>query len=96
MWDVLKVYGVGGRLLDGVKAFYKDASAHVKVKGEMGECKARMHNVTVVIFNLFMDGVVKEMEAKIGNVGVEMSIDNEKQKFNIMMSADDTVLLLAE
>ncbi len=37
-----------------------------------------MHNVTLVIFNLFMDGVVKKMEAKVGNVGVEMSIDNEK------------------
>ncbi len=26
MWDVLRVYGVGGRLLDGVKAFYIDTS----------------------------------------------------------------------
>ncbi len=24
-WDVLKVYGVGGSLMNGVKAFYKDA-----------------------------------------------------------------------
>ncbi len=30
MWNVLKVYGEGGRLLDGVKAFYSDASACVK------------------------------------------------------------------
>ncbi len=34
-----------------------------------------MHNVTVVMFNLFMDGVVKEMEGKIGNVGEGMRID---------------------
>ncbi len=26
MWDVLKVYGVGGKLLNGVKAFYKDTN----------------------------------------------------------------------
>ncbi len=38
MWDVLKVYGVGGGLLEGVKTFYRDASACVKVKGEMNEC----------------------------------------------------------
>ncbi len=25
MWDVLKVYDVGGSLMNGVKAFYKDA-----------------------------------------------------------------------
>ncbi len=36
LWDVLRIYGVGGRLLDGVKAFYRDASACVTVKGEMG------------------------------------------------------------
>ncbi len=29
LWDVLGIYGVGGRLLDGVKAFYRDASACV-------------------------------------------------------------------
>ncbi len=38
LWDVLRIYGVGGRLLDGVKSLYRDASACVKVKGEMGEC----------------------------------------------------------
>ncbi len=36
-WDVLRIYGVGGRLLDVVKASYIDASACVKVKGKMGE-----------------------------------------------------------
>ncbi len=36
--DVLRIYGVGGRLLDGVKTFYRNASACVAVKGEMGEC----------------------------------------------------------
>ncbi len=35
---VLRIYGVGGRLLDGMKAFYRDDSACVRVKGEMGEC----------------------------------------------------------
>ncbi len=34
------------------------------------------------LFNLFMDGVVREMKVKIGNLGVEMSIDNTKLKLN--------------
>ncbi len=38
LWDVLRVYGVGGRLFDGVKTIYRDASACVIVKGEMSEC----------------------------------------------------------
>ncbi len=41
-------------------------------------CESRMRNVTVVIFNLFVDGMVREPEAKVGDVGVEMSIDNTK------------------
>jgi len=99
MWDVLKVYGVGGRLLSGVKAFYRDASACVKIKGEMSECfkiKAGMRQGCVMspwLFNLFMDGVVREMKAKVGNVGVEMSIDKSKWKLNTILFADDTVLL---
>ncbi len=28
-WDVLRVYGVNGKLLDGGKAFYRDANACV-------------------------------------------------------------------
>ncbi len=55
LWDGLSIYGVGGRLLEGVKAFYRDVSACVKVKGEMAEfqnksrSEAGMHNVTMVV-----------------------------------------------
>ena len=37
LWDVLRIYGVGGRLLNGVKAFYKDANASVRVSGGMSD-----------------------------------------------------------
>ncbi len=40
-----------------------------------------------------MAGVVREMKAKIGNLGVVMSIDNTKWKLNTKLFADDTVLL---
>ena len=52
MWDVLNVYGVGGRLLSGVKAFYRDASASVKIKGEMSEC-FKIKTVTPAISLLY-------------------------------------------
>lgn len=35
MWDVLKVYGMGGKLTDGVNAFYRDRNVCVKVKRDM-------------------------------------------------------------
>ncbi len=34
MWAVLKVYGVSGRLMNGVKAFHKSAKACIKVNGD--------------------------------------------------------------
>ncbi len=37
LWDVLKIYGVGGKLLSAVKSFYEEASACVKISGETSE-----------------------------------------------------------
>ncbi len=37
LWNVLKIYGVGGKLLDAMKSFYEDASACVKISGETNE-----------------------------------------------------------
>ncbi len=37
LWDVLKIYGVGGKLSDAIKSFYEDASACVKISGETSE-----------------------------------------------------------
>ncbi len=71
-------------MLVGVKAFYRDINACVKVKGEMGECfkiKAGLRQGCVMspwLFNIFMDGVIGKMKAKSGNLGIEMSIDNAK------------------
>ncbi len=37
LWETLRVYGVGGRLLEGVRSFYENASASVRVNGELSE-----------------------------------------------------------
>ena len=34
LWEVLRIYGVGGQLLNGMKAFYERASACMKDDGE--------------------------------------------------------------
>ena len=44
------------------------------------------------LFSLFMDGVVREMKARISNVGVELCTDDAEWKLNTMLFADDTVL----
>ncbi len=34
LWEVLKLYDVGGKLLSAIKSFYEEASAYVKISGE--------------------------------------------------------------
>ncbi len=34
LWKVLRIYGVGGKLLSAIKSFYEAASECVKVNGE--------------------------------------------------------------
>ncbi len=54
----------------------------------MGECfkiKAGLRHGCVMspwLFNIFMDGVVREMKAKTGNLCVEMSIDSVNPRYN--------------
>ena len=37
MWNVLRLYGIGGRLLRGVKSFYVGSKACVRVGNEVSE-----------------------------------------------------------
>ncbi len=34
LWEVLRIHGVGGKLLSAIKSFYEEASACVKINGE--------------------------------------------------------------
>ncbi len=43
--------------------------------------------------NLYMDSIIREMEAKVGGVGVEMCVNNGKCVLNTILFADDTVLI---
>lgn len=36
--EMLMTYGIGGRLLEGIEAFYKRARACVRVDGDLSEC----------------------------------------------------------
>ncbi len=37
LWEVLRIYGVGGKLLSVIKSFYEAASACVQINGETSE-----------------------------------------------------------
>ena len=45
------------------------------------------------LFNLYMDGVVKEIQGRADNVGVSLMRDDRVWKLPVLLFADDTVLL---
>ncbi len=66
LWDVLKIYGVGGKLLSAIKSFYEEVSARVKIRGETSEhfeINVGLRQGCVMLpwlFNIYMDGVMRK------------------------------------
>ncbi len=99
LWSVLRIYGVGGQLLKGIQAFYKEANACIRVGGEFSESFAGEVGVrqgwvmSPWLFNIFMDGCVKEMKCKVGNTGAKLRLNGEVWSVVECLFADDTMLL---
>ncbi len=68
---ILRVYGVGGKLLEGVRSFYKNASASVQVKRELSESfkvEVGVKQGCVMppwLFNIYMDGCIREIKVRV-------------------------------
>ena len=63
VWQMLRVYGVGGKLLKAVQSFYVDSRACVQVGNDVSEwfpvnVGLRQGCVSLWLFNVYMDGVV--------------------------------------
>ncbi len=64
LWDVLKIYGVGGKLLTAIQSFYEEASTCVKISGETSEhfeIKVGLRQRCVMspwLFNIFIVGAI--------------------------------------
>ncbi len=58
LWSVMRIYGVGGQLLKGIQAFYREANACVRMRGKFNESFAvevgvRQGDVTMVVLYLY-------------------------------------------
>ncbi len=73
------LFGVGGKLLSAIKSFYEAASACVKLNGETSkhfEIKMGLRQGCVMsswLFNIYMDGVMREVKGKVGDSDLRMS-----------------------
>ena len=66
MWQMLRVYGVGGKLLKAVQSFHVDSTACVRVGNDVSEwfpVNVGLKLGCVMspwLFNVYMGGVVRE------------------------------------
>ena len=69
MWNALRLYGIGGRLLRGVKSLYVDSKDCVRVGNEVSEwfpVRVGLKQGCVMspwLFSLYINGVVREVSA---------------------------------
>ncbi len=97
--NVLKIYGVGGQLMEGIKAFYREANACVKVNGELSDSFATGVGVrqecvmSPWLFNIFMGGCMREIIAKRGKIDARLKLNGVDWSVAAHLFAYGTVLL---
>ena len=101
LWKVLRIYGVGGKLLEAVRSFYQGCKACVRVGNEESDwfpVKVGLRQGCVMspwLFNLFMDGVVREVNARVLERGASMQSVGDERAWEVsqLLFADDTALV---
>ena len=76
LWQVLRIYDVGGKLLNAIKSMHDNSLAYVRVKGGESECfkiDSGVRQMCIMFpwfYKVYMDGVIKEVKKGIGRRGV--------------------------
>ena len=100
MWNVLRLCGIGGRLLRGVKSLYVGSKACVRVGNEVSEwfpVRVGVRQGCVMLpwlFNLYTDGVVREVNARGLGRGLKLVDGNDNEwELNQLLFTDDTLVV---
>ena len=99
MWEVMRIYGIGGRVLRGIMSFYNEGRACVRVGQKVSdsfEVKIGLRQGCVMspwLFNMFMDGVVREVYVRANQAGVRMNVAGVDLVLSQLLFADDTALV---
>ena len=100
MWQMLRVYRVGGKLLKAVQSFYIDSKACIRVGNDVSEwfkVNVGLRQVCVMspwLFNVYMDGVVREVNVRVLGKGLELlSANGGTFEINQLLFGDDTALV---
>ena len=96
LWQLLRMYDVGGTPLNGIKSMYVGSSACARVKGAESEwfrIESGVRQGCIMspwLFNVYIDAVIKEMG--MGRKGLGFLEDGRKWRLPGLLYADDLVL----
>ena len=97
---MLRVYGVGGKLLKAVQSVNVDSRVSVRVGNDVSEwflVNVGVRQGCVMsqwFFKVYMDGVVREVNARVLRKGLELLSANDSQfEVNLLLFAYDTTLV---
>ena len=82
VWQMLIVYGVGGKLMKAVQSFYIDSRVCVRVGNVVNEwfpVNVGLRQGCVMfpwLFNVYVDGVVREVNVRVLENGLELLSEN--------------------
>ena len=100
MWQMLRVYGVAGKLLKAVQSFYVDSRVCVRVGNDLSEwfpVNVGIRQGCVMsssLFSVYMDCVVPEVNVRVLGKGLELlSANGGRFEINQLLFADDTALV---
>ena len=98
LWQVLRMYDVGGKLLNGIKSVYVNRLTCVRVKRCESEC-FRIDNgvrqgciMSPWLFSVFMDTVMKELKIEMGRRRVRFQEERREWRLPGLLYAVDLVL----
>ena len=98
LWEYLRMSGISERLLESVKSFYRDSTAKVRVNencSESFEASTGLKQSCVMspwVFNVYMDGVVREVKTEKLERGVKLRMNRGEWEVRQLLFADDTAL----
>ena len=101
LWQLLRLYGLGGKLLKAMQSFYINSKACVKIGNEVSEwfsVNVVVRQVCVMspwLFNLYINGVVREVQARtLGKEAQLVGDSDEKWEVSQLLFADNIVLVV--
>ena len=97
LWQVLRMYDVKGKLLNGIKSVYVYSLACIRVKINESECfridsgARKACILSPWLFNVYINAVMKELKMSIGRRGVRFQEEGKEWRLPGLLCADDLV-----